>query len=577
MNAAVGAWTGRVSRALVSGNPRVTVPVFFLLAAFYGLTAAGNLAETDDAYAFAYRAENFPLTDISDPRLMLYHMLMRLLYLGASGMGLPVSGLFLMKAVAVFSAALFLIVMVRVLAQGFDLSHAGALITTMAMGVTHGFWRYSAEADVYVPALLLVVWVFYLLIGVEERDDGGWRRVLPVGVFAGLAVLLYQPNVVPLFFVLPLLLLRRDRLSRLIAYTGFGASVVVAGYVAGYLASQESPLTIDTMAVFLRQRSNEFMVPALTGRVVIVSVIKSAFAFSHDLLSANWIFGMDWAADLVQRVFPSNVIDEEIFTARQAGKWIYAPLAILPALAAVLAGVILAARPWPWHRLRERRVAVCVLWLAVYSAMVGRLNPAGIEAWIMVLLPLFLLLGPLLVEPCLRDQRGGRLLAALVGLMLAHNAIGGMALVRDPATEYDLVKSAWIVKQAGPDDLVIITDNVGLAETLRYRSRVRIAVIRSQFSPLAAMALLKGHLGMSTIFTVGRGFERRRLGEMVAETWRRGGRLIFFDEFFKSRTKDQNSPRRRILDRLRSRVQTVYHHETLGSTFILAGPIGGSP
>jgi len=60
-----GGWAGR----LVAGEPRIALAFVVVVTAFYLVTAAGNLGETDDAYAFAYRAEHFGLDHLSDPRL----------------------------------------------------------------------------------------------------------------------------------------------------------------------------------------------------------------------------------------------------------------------------------------------------------------------------------------------------------------------------------------------------------------------------------------------------------------------------------------------------------------------------
>ena len=59
--------SGWVDR-LAKGDWPTTGLLFLLIFAFYLATAAGNISETDDVYAFAYRAENFPVNYLSDPR-----------------------------------------------------------------------------------------------------------------------------------------------------------------------------------------------------------------------------------------------------------------------------------------------------------------------------------------------------------------------------------------------------------------------------------------------------------------------------------------------------------------------------
>jgi hypothetical protein len=303
--------------------------------------------------------------------------------------------------------------------------------------------------------------------------------------------------------------------------------------------------------------------------VVAVSIIKAGFALSHDLVSASWLFGWDWVVDWVHRVYPAHVIDEEVFTARQAGTLALVPLVVLPLLLASVCAVIAVSLHGMAGRLRNRRLIVCLVWFGLYAAMVGRLNPAGIEAWIMVLLPMFIILGVLVVAPALEHRRGGLLLSTLVVLLAAHNWAGGMALVQDPAHEYDLAKGAWVVHEAAPRDLVIVTDNVGLGETLRYRSRATVTVIRSIEAVKVAKTILSDDLRQELVFTIGRGFRNKLLWDLLAEVRRRGGRIVVFDEFFRPETVFFDGAQRRSLDQVRERAEVVYEHAQLGKTFAI--------
>ena len=109
-----GSTAAELAQSLALGRWRSSFICFVLLTSFFLATAAGNLSETDDVYAFAYRAENFEVGHLTDPRLMLYHIAMRMLYLGAGAMGLDVSALFLMRMVSALCAAGLLLVVMRI-------------------------------------------------------------------------------------------------------------------------------------------------------------------------------------------------------------------------------------------------------------------------------------------------------------------------------------------------------------------------------------------------------------------------------------------------------------------------------
>lgn len=561
--------------ALAAGDLRTVIPAALVLVAFYGITAAHNLSETDDVYAFAYRAEHIPIDHVSDPRLLLYHVLMRLLYLASVGLGFPISALGLMRGVSAICAAMSLILVVRILVRDLKTDPVPAAIAAATLGVSYGFWRYAAEADVYVFAIMLCALVFHLLMRADARDGARWTAVVPIAVLSGVAVLFYQPNVIALFFAFPLLYLRRNRLSWLVAYGLVGTSVAFVGYLVAFRAYWPEPLSVESFVAFLSQRAHEFIVSPLSLRTFVVSVIKSGFAFSHDIVSANWLFGFEWVTRLIQRVFSNNVLMEEVFLARRAGYWIYVPLLILPIMTAVLIRAIWVARPLPWHRLKERRLVLCVAWLVLSAAVIGRLNPAGIEAWIVVLLPLLLLTGPMLFEPAWRAGRGG-LMAVLVGLLLVHNAVGGMALVHSKENEFDRVKGAWVIAYGRSEDLILVVENAGLAETLRYRSNAQIALIRSMSAPRIARAVLDGEWHENEVWTYGRDFGGQALERLMRETVKEGGRLLLFDEFFHDAvaksylSEAELDIRQSDLERFRSLAEQAHVDEELGATWIVS-------
>lgn len=562
--------------ALARGDGRMTGLCFALLTGFYLITAAGNVSETDDVYAFAYRAENFPVDHLSDPRLMLYHIAMRLLFLGASALGLDLSALTLMRCVSALCAAGSLMLMVRIVACDLKLSPAAAGLAAVILGVSYGFWRYAAEAEVYVPAIFCILLVFHGLMA--HRQEAGWSHgVLAVagwGGLAGLTVLLYQPSVIPLFFAFPLLLLYRRRIPQLAGYLVVGGAVVAGGYLIGFLAYWPDPLSASAFKAFLAQRAGEFMVPSLSLRTVVVSMIRSAFALAHDLASANWIFAFDPVVALIQRAFSNNIVTEEVFLAKRAGALVYFPFVTLTALGVLALWILRALWRPSFAFFRQRPFLVLLVWLLVNGAVIGRLNPAGLEAWIMVFPPMILIFAALMIEPCLRIGRG-RLIAAFAGALFLHNAVGGMAMVFDPANEYDRQRGAWVIAEAGPEDLVIVVGNAGLGETLRYLSPARVAMIAVFQPPDVSISLLENDLNGLFTKTRGRDFDGDFLRDLIRETWASSGRLILFDHFFElpEPLRRIHRPEHDALDALKERLVRVYAAPDVGATYVLAAPI----
>lgn len=573
------AWT----HALAAGDWRASSLLIVVLTGFYLATAAGNLSETDDVYAFAYRAEHFALDHLSDPRLMLYHVAMRLLFLGASTLMPDLSALQLMRSVSALTAAASLLLVVRIVVADLKLSATTALLAAAVLGSCYGFWRYAAEAEVYVPAIFLILLVFHGLssgpgsvdaVRPEARVSGA-AAAAAWGGLAGLTVLFYQPSVIPLFCAFPLLLLSRNRILPLGCYLAVGAAVALSGYVVGFLAYWPQPLGVAAFNNFLSQRAEEFIVPPLSLRTVVVSVIRAAFALGHDIASANWIFAFEPVVGLIQRAFSNNVITEEVFLAKRAGFLAYLPLLSLLLLAILSLRILVSIWPLPKRLLRQRWFLVILLWTIANGIIVGRLNPAGTEAWIMLLPPLVLAVAACVIEPFLNNGRG-RLVGALAAVLFLHNAIGGMALVADQENEYDRVKGAWIAAEAGPQDLVIVTENAGLAEALRYLSSANVALIATREAPAVADSLVRGDMNRLFTLTRGRDFNNRLLRNLIKESWRQGGRVIIFDDFFElpAQFRYESSPAFAPLSGLREKAVRVYDAEDVGATYLLTAPPG---
>jgi len=566
--------------ALTDGGFRVNLACFVALTVFFLASAAGNLGETDDVYAFAYRAENFPLDHLSDPRLMLFHIVMRLLYLGASAVGLDVSALLLMRGVSALCAAAALLLFLRIARCDLKLAPETAVLAAAVLGSCYGFWRYAAEAEVYIPAIFLILLVFRGLSSVMG-DRAGEGRVASLaaaaafGGLAGLTVLFYQPSVIPLFFAFPLLLLDGRRIIHPGCYLAAGGAVTLAGYIIGYLAYWPEPLGVGSLASFLSQRSGEFIVPPLSLRTVVVSVVRAVFALGHDIAAATWIFAFDSVATLIQRAFSYNVITEEIFLAKRAGVLAYLPIVTLLLLGLLAARVLVMLRLPALGVLRQRRVVVILVWTAINGAIVGRLNPAGVEAWIMLLPPLVLILAVIVIEPCLR-KGGGRWLAGLAGVLFLHNVVGGMALVWSPDGEYDRVKGAWVIAEAEPRDLVLVAGNAGLAETLRYLSAAEVALVPVDQVPAVTESLLEGDVSRLHTRTRGRDFSNHFLRSLIRDSGEAGGRIILFNEFFEAPTgpgaglRPAQAPDGAAA--LQEKATKVHDAAGAGATYVLAAP-----
>ncbi|GAA0856230.1 hypothetical protein [Aliiglaciecola litoralis] len=535
-----------------------------LVSVFYLLTAAGNLSETDDVFAFAYRAENFAYSHVSDPRLMLYHMLMRGLYLLTNTVMQPfnvdISALTSMRLFSAVCASLSLYLLFRIIIINLKLRPTTALITVCLLGFSYGFWRYAVEAEVYIPAIMLCLLVFHLLHNASIEKTA---LACAVGILSGLTILFYQPAVIPLLFAFPFLLLTKTAWKSLLVYGVSATLVVVIGYLVGYWLYWPNTFSPTEFAAFLSQRSEEFMVPSLSIKTVIVSVIRAIFAIGHDFTSANWIFSLPFITDVVQKVFPQNVLQEEIFMARHLG-WLVYPLMVLQlALISIVCWLV-----WRGCRLlkqlRMTRSGWVILgWLVINGAIIGRLNPGGIEAWIMVFPAIMLMVALVVIEPLIQDHK--TIIVSCVILLLIQNSLGGMAMVHDAKHDFHQAKGKWIIENSRPEDLVIIAGDASMTEALRYLAAAQVVNISLFDRNVIALGLLSARLEKIQVNTRGRDFSGMPLSVIVRKTLKNHGRIIVFEEFFGGPKERSNE----ILMRLKNNSLLQFESTDTSDTYII--------
>lgn len=500
------------SVALASGWIASTLR-FAAILAFYALTAPENHYESWDAYWYALAVQQYGLTEIFDTRSILYHVINRLLFVSANALGFDLTGYAVVWIVSVVSAALCLLLLVRLLTRGFGVSAVASWLTAGMLGVSYGFWRYAAEGELYAPSAFLIVAVLNLVFDADKRAHGRWPSVLPAALLAGAAVLYYQPNAIPLFLAIPVLFLARDRLAWLVAYGAFGSAVVVLGYVVAYMVSKPDPLAPLAVIEFVASRSSKLSIKPLDTNLLVQSVISSG----HMILSTNWIYGIDEFAAAVAKMQPWRPLKEEIYAAAQFRPFVYLPVIILPTVVAALLWALWraigAGVPHPFNR----RIAYCLVWLAVFAAVVGWLQPGGFESKILMLLPLAMLFAIYVVEPCVSSRRA-RAPAALLILTLLYNTFGGMGIVQSSKGDYLRAKAAWLIANATQDDLVVlIGKDARLEHFIRYAAGTRIIAMSG---PARSRVASGERVGPNL------------LQFFIDETRERCGRVFVFDEFF---------------------------------------------
>lgn len=566
----------RFLEALAQGRFIAWLPVFLTFLALYMLTWVENVGDTDDVYYFAFLVENFDLNYVGDPRLMLYKALMQWTYHGLHLVDVQISGLQLMRGFSAICGAFAVPMFYRLLARDLKVHVYAAAAATLMLASSYGFWRYAIEAEVYVPSILLLLTALRWFYWLDDKEQVSPLAIIPLGIFSGLVVLFYQPNVIPLALAFTLMMLRRGNCCGLMAYGVSAAVVVIGGYYTGFLIYSTHPTGVETFAEFLSQRSDEFVIWPFNEENALRATLGAVMILTHDLVSANWLFAHDWLGLEFQQLFAYEWFIEKQYAAQQGGWLVYPPLLLMPLFGLLMLWMLVRAYPYGFKALIAQKTLPYIVWVLFDSLVIWRLNPYGPEAWIMLLPPITVVLTLLLINPAVRNGMRGALLA-MVMVVFAHNAISGIGIIHDRLSEYAVAKTQWILDNADDDDVVLIVDDNPLFMTTTYRSNAKVLPVVLEAAPIIAEGLLTGHWRVELASEMSKGFRVVMLEDFFRQTLANGHRIIFTSDFFEGSRRRQyeqlSDNELLLLDELRSRLKVVWDEPRLGTVYVLDSPL----
>lgn len=432
--------------------------MFAALTALYLITGARNHFEALDGAAYAMTAEETPITSITDSRSILFHafnraslLTMRLIWPSLSAY----TWISILTAMAGAGAAVLLH---RLLRRHFSVSPGAALAGAGMLAFSYGLWRYSGEVELYAPSTFLILATLNLLFDADARPEARWTASLPAAVMAAVSVLYYQPNVLPLFFAITVFLVSRRRFSWMLAYGALGTTLVLGGiaFAAG-LDLGRVPTLHDVLA-FAFSRSNEFLAEPLPLRDFLIAPLRRL----HLIASSHWLYAFDFATRETLQADPGRWIGPKLLAVNSAKPLVYlAAFTFIGLIVTAIAIVVAAIRAGGlWARLKERRVLYLVAALGLTSAINIGIDPNSNEPAIMELWSLSALAAIFVFDPCCRAGRE-TLVAAFIGLLFSHNLFGGQAIWWRQSGDIYAQQTAWLARNATPNDVVLFGENNG--------------------------------------------------------------------------------------------------------------------
>jgi hypothetical protein len=220
-------WQGQVAIA----------SVMILSALFYLFLRADFQTPDSLRYAVSIRSGE----ELFHPHHLLFSPLVRLLYLGLRQLSPGVGAIAAAQIHNVCWAAICVGVVALIFWRLFG-SLAKGILTSCGLAVCNGFWTYSTQAEVYIPAMCCLAIMTWLLISSGDQPFSR-RRLIGIAAFFALSILYHQTNVlfaIPLFYLLARL--RPGEAKQNVICVLFVSTVVVSTtYVVTYLTTDAAP------------------------------------------------------------------------------------------------------------------------------------------------------------------------------------------------------------------------------------------------------------------------------------------------------------------------------------------------
>lgn len=429
------------------------VAVFAAVLVFLLWTAPVNHSEAEDAYYYARMARQGAWSELFHAHHLLYLPLMR----AVCGVAQKADCFSALTGVSMLSGVLAVCLFAALLRR-FGISRLRASGFAAALLFSYGFWRYSTTVEIYAPAAALSLLTVYC------AARGAERKFFAGSILSGGAAMLMHLVTLPaVLLAAPLIYLLRRQKKQAVLYTVGVLLIAGVGYGAVIAAGIHPQTFTDTLV----QRGT-LLNPSTWLRALV--------AWGQTVLSGNFLFSIQSVAEWITQLLPSQMMQEELFMGAQAPAWIPPAASVTFGLAVGLAAglfCVVARRAKSLWKAPPVLLIPVFGWFAAAAGMALLFEPANPEMWICVLPP-FWLLAALIWEAVPQRPVFNWMPVVLAVLLLVHNWIGGMSLVKSQDGDYCRQKGAWIIRQAQPDDLILTADSHSFVTFLEYNTSARI-------------------------------------------------------------------------------------------------------
>jgi len=444
-------------------GPRFAVALALLGLLGYALTRSANYS--GDAIYYAAKVESIRSpAGLMLPGHLIYCLLSRAFYRGGASLGIFSSALEAMQWLSVLAGGASLGIM-GALAYRLVRRRAVAVLATLGFGASYAYWIQATDAETYSLGIMCLLAAALLLqSGLTRVKEGRGSATL---YFAGVGLLHALASLIHLSLLLFLPaalvgLLGRGRsradsgLLRAATYVGVLTAICLLPITAAAFAVGGARSPAGVIA-WLAESAH-----GLPGSLSLASAVRATY-----VLFNSFVF----LGDLGQSVRTA------LAQGLPGGAAAFVRAHALPIANLLIVSVLLLVAAWAGIRraasLRhtaEGNLSWLIAWILPFAALAAYYYYSETEGWVMILPPLWLLIGFIATAaPPQSTRRDTALLALAVAFLVAVNAAGGILPARDLRNNVKYATAQQIYNRVGRADLVITAGRVHESDGyLRY-------------------------------------------------------------------------------------------------------------